>query len=286
MTTVLDNPTTITSPVERLRITMAAVRLSISWFGTRKTLSAAQKTQAADTFGAEGKFLSAGKKLLDTRHPAFQAVTGVRSRIGAYLKGVSLPYPEPGIRLIRQDDIQAFGNQMTRFEAKLAEAVQRLDESYGELKEAARGRLGSLFCAADYPASLQSLFSVEYDFPSVEPPDYLRRLDPELYHQECQRVTARFDEAVQLAEQAFTDELANLVSHLTERLSGSGDGKPKIFRLCGAPHKRNILGLPSSLPESRSVRCETKLASSSVKACSASCTASSNRAVTRWHSWW
>ena len=41
---------------------------------------------------------------------------------------------------------------------------------------------------------------------------------------------ARFDEAVQLAEQAFTDELAKLVSHLTERLSGQEDGKPKVFR--------------------------------------------------------
>jgi hypothetical protein len=35
---------------------------------------------------------------------------------------------------------------------------------------------------------------------------------------------------VQLAEQAFTDELSKLVSHLTERLSGAEDGKPKIFR--------------------------------------------------------
>ena len=40
----------------------------------------------------------------------------------------------------------------------------------------------------------------------------------------------RFDEAVQLAEGAFTGELSKLVSHLTERLSGSDDGKPKIFR--------------------------------------------------------
>ena len=40
----------------------------------------------------------------------------------------------------------------------------------------------------------------------------------------------RFDEAVRLAEEAFTAELAKLVSHLTERLSGQDDGKPKIFR--------------------------------------------------------
>jgi hypothetical protein len=55
-------------------------------------------------------------------------------------------------------------------------------------------------------------------------------LSPELYRQESQRVAARFDEAVRLAEEAFTAELARLVSHLTERLSGQEDGKPKVFR--------------------------------------------------------
>ena len=33
-----------------------------------------------------------------------------------------------------------------------------------------------------------------------------------------------------MAEEAFTSELANLVSHLTERLAGNDDDKPKIFR--------------------------------------------------------
>ena len=39
-----------------------------------------------------------------------------------------------------------------------------------------------------------------------------------------------FDEAVQLAEEAFIGELNRLVSHLSERLSGQEDGKPKVFR--------------------------------------------------------
>ena len=230
MTTVLDDPATRSTPVERLRTTMAAVRLSISWFGSRKTLTPEQRAQAADAFGAEGNYLSAGKKLLDTSHPSFKAATAVRTRIVNYWKGVSLPYPEAGIRLIRQGDIQTFDVQMTTLKTDLDDAVERLDECYSELREVARDRLGSLFCAADYPESLQGLFGVEYDFPSVDPPDYLRQLNPELYQQECRRVTARFDEAVQLAEQAFTDELAKLVSHLTERLSGNEDGKAKVFR--------------------------------------------------------
>jgi hypothetical protein len=230
MSTVLDNTATHSTPTQRLRSTMAAVRLSISWFGTRKTLSPQQRSRAAESFGAEGEYISAGKKLLDTGHPAFKAVTSVRTRLVSLFRGLSLPYPEPGIRLIRQDDIDAFDTQMATLKAELAEAVDRLDEHYGELREAARDRLGTLFNDADYPESLRGLFGVEYDFPSVEPPDYLRQLNPELYRQEAQRVAARFDEAVQLAEEAFTDELAKLVSHLCERLAGSDDGKQKIFR--------------------------------------------------------
>jgi hypothetical protein len=209
---------------------MAAMRLSFTWFGTQKTLSNQQKAQAAESFGAEGAFLSAGKKLIDTRDPAFRAVTAVRSQASAYFKGMSLAYPEPGIRLIRQPDIEDISQRMQEFQRELHTAVNRLDDRFGELKAAARNRLGDLYNEDDYPASLAGLFEMSWDFPSVEPPDYLQRLNPELYEQECQRVQAKFDEAVRLAEAAFTDELANLVEHLGERLSGEDDGKPKVFR--------------------------------------------------------
>jgi hypothetical protein len=120
---------------------------------------------------------------------------------------------------------------MREFQEELAEAVENLDRHYSDLKAMARQRLGSLFNAGDYPESLVGAFSIDADFPSVEPPDYLQQLNPQLYEQECQRVQSRFDEAVRLAEEAFTAELAKLVSHLTERLSGQEDGKPKkIFR--------------------------------------------------------
>ena len=232
MSSLLEEPTlhSVESPAQRLKAITTAVRLAISWFGISKSLSPQQKAQAADAFGAEGEFLSAGKKLIDVRHPAYKAVTAVRGRIVAFWKGLTLPYPEPGIRLIRQDDVQTLHVQMTTFKAELTEAVENLQLHYAELKRAACRRLGSLYNAADYPDSLTDLFDVVWDFPSVEPPDYFQRLHPELYRQECARVAARFNEAVQLAEEAFTSELANLVSHLTERLSGTEDGKPKVFR--------------------------------------------------------
>ena len=232
MSTLLDPPTVRAqvSPAQQLRTTMAAMRLSFTWFGVRKTLSAEQKAEAADTFGAEGQFLSAGKKLLDTRDPAYRAVTAVRGHAISYFKGISLPYPEPGLRLVRQKDVGAVNMQLTTVKADLQEAVVALDNRFDSLKSAARQRLGRLFNPADYPGSLNGLFDVAWEFPSIEPPAYLQQLSPELYRQECNRVQARFDEAVQLAEQAFVDELSKLVSHLTERLSGSEDGKAKVFR--------------------------------------------------------
>lgn len=232
MTTLLDDPVVrpSTAPSQRLRTTMAAVRVSLSWLGTRKTLTADQKALAADAFGAESAFLSAGKKLLDTRHAAFKAVTTIKGRILSYSKSMSLPYPEPGIRLIRQDKIEGFDAQMSEFKEELSEAIVQLDEHYAELKSAARDRLGSLYNPTDYPESLRGMFQVAWDFPSVQPPDYLQRLNPGLYRRESERVAARFDEAVRLAEQAFMEELQQLVAHLTERLSGQVDGKPKVFR--------------------------------------------------------
>ncbi len=219
-----------TSPATRLRGEMTAARLSFTWLGVRKSLSSQQKAQAADSFGAEGKYLSAGKKLLDTSHPSFKAVTAIKGRAVSYWKGVSLPYPESGIRLIRRDTINAFDNQITLFQGELEEAVCELNDHYDELRASARDRLGDLFDASDYPPTLINAFEINHDYPSVEPPEYLRQLNPELYEQEVRRVQARFDEAVELAEQAFVDELSQLVSHLTERLSGHDDGKPKVFR--------------------------------------------------------
>ncbi len=143
---------------------------------------------------------------------------------------MSLPYPEPGMRLIRQGDIALFNVQMTTLQHDLTTAVTDLDNHYSELKAAARQRLGRLFNPGDYPDSLSGLFGMSWEFPSVEPPDYLRQLSPQLYEQEASRVAARFDEAVRLAEEAFMAELHQIVEHLTERLSGSDDGKPKVFR--------------------------------------------------------
>jgi len=215
---------------QRLRLNFAAVRVSFTWFGVRKTLSSEQKAQAAEHFGAEGQYISMAKKLLDNKHEAFQQVTGIRSQIISFWKGMSLPYPDSGVRLIRQEDVDKFNTRMSTLRDELTAAVINLDQHFEQLKSAARDRLGSLYNPSDYPPTLRGLFGVEFDFPSVEPPEYLLRLNPHLYQQERQRIAQRFDEAVELAEQSFIAEFGKLVAHLTERLTADPSGERKVFR--------------------------------------------------------
>jgi hypothetical protein len=58
----------------------------------------------------------------------------------------------------------------------------------------------------------------------------LLQLNPAIYEQEKARVASRFEEAVRLAEEAFLNEFAALVSRLCERLSTEEGGEKKIFR--------------------------------------------------------
>ena len=77
---------------------------------------------------------------------------------------------------------------------------------------------------------MRGLFSVSWELPSTEPPSYLMQINPEIYQQEQERVSRKFEEAVRLAEQAFIGELAKLVSHLTERLAAGPMASKKVFR--------------------------------------------------------
>ncbi len=223
-------PLEVDAPAQRLRRSAAAVRVHFTWWGVHKTLTARQKEEVGLAQAADAKLLTAGKKLIDTRHPAFRQLTSLRSRVTDYWRGLTLPYVEPGVRLIRQADVEAFSHTLEGFRDELAQAAADLAAVYDELKADARGRLGRLYDAADYPAEVRGLFGLAWDFPSVEPPSYLLRVAPEVYRQEQERVARRFEEAVRLAEEAFAAELAQLVAHLAERLADGEGGQRRVFR--------------------------------------------------------
>jgi hypothetical protein len=227
-----NNPTTQLerSAANSLRTTMAAVKLAFTWLGVRKTLAPEQRTTAARAFHADRELLSASKLILDTKNAAYRNVARVRSEASGYWRAETLPFPEAGLRLLPQAKLSAFDSRMAQYRQELQSAARELSSQYDTIKSEAERRLGTLFNASDYPTTLDGLFDLEVTYPAIEPPAYLVSLHPEVYQQEQARVRERFENAVELAEQAFATELQRLTAHLAERLTGLHDGQPKVFR--------------------------------------------------------
>lgn len=216
---------------ERLRQETLAVRLERSQFGTSRKVSEEQKSRMAEIFGADSGRIAANKKLLNKRHEAYLAVTSALNSARTCWMDSTVPYPEPGLRLIKRDRVESFDSQMRAIKAELTAARDSLEQVYrDELIADARERLGDLFNAGDYPMEISSEFDVSWGFSNVDPPEYLRTISPKLYEQEQERVRARFEEAIALTEAAFMDEFAKMVGHLVDCLTPKPDGKAKVFR--------------------------------------------------------
>jgi len=220
----------VATSASELRQTMGAVKLSFSWLGTQRKLSDVQTKQAADTFHAATDLVTASKRLIDTKNATYRTLTTLKSQASGYWRSMTLPYPQDGIRLIKQSDIAAFEDKMREFKEQLSAAAANLQLEYESIKEAAREKLGDLFNPADYPPTLEGVFDIKWEYPPVEPPNYLMTFNPELYQQEQSRIQQRFETAVVMAENAFAEQLQDMIAHLVERLTDEPDGTKKTFK--------------------------------------------------------
>jgi hypothetical protein len=203
---------------------------------------------AADAFGASPTALRLSKKLLDARHPAVRQLTALRGEAREVWVRSTLPYVEPGVRLLRRDRVGEMAATFAATHGQVCEAADVLQAQRGRLLSEAEERLGSLFSVGDYPETFANAFGLDVTFPNVEPPDYLMGINPELYRREQERVRASFESAVANAQAEFTEELAQLVGHLRDRLSGATpDGRPHVFRDSAIGNIREFIGRVRSI---------------------------------------
>lgn len=214
----------------KLRRQTAAVRLQVAKLGTNKALSFQQRETAAVPFAADPDSLSARKRLLNTKDAAYREVVGCINHAKALWRSFTIPYPEKGIRLLRKDRVEEFSARMDEIKARLETAVVALEAVYPQLREAAKESLGNLYDAMDYPGSIAGRFAIEYDWPNVDPPEYLKQINPALYQEQIEKMQGRFAEAIRLTEEGLTVELQKLIEHLCDRLTPDADGKPKMIR--------------------------------------------------------
>ena len=224
-----------------LRANCLASRLHIKWLGVTRSLTADQMADLVNGSEVDSKMIRANKRLLDSAHPTMKLLANIRNRMLGTWRGLTLPFVESGVRLIPRQLVGEFESRMSMLKDELSSAVDELQQEWPRLKEAAAGRLGTLYNPDDYPDNLEDLFVVSWSYPETSVPSYLMAIDAGVYRREAARVAQKFEQAVELAEQAFLEEFNKLVSHLTERLTDS-DGERKIFRDSSIESLREFFG--------------------------------------------
>lgn len=212
-----------------LREQFAAVKLRTKWWGITKAVDDYTRRQMASAVGADADEVHAKKYLVNTRHEAYKACTAVRSQAKTFVKDSTLPFPEDGLRLIKRDQLADFNNRMIGFTSALDQAVAGLQAAYWEIRQERKTALAGMFREGDYPITLEDQFSIWVEYPSIEPPEYLKTTNTRLWEQERQRAVSRFEQAVKMAESAMLEEVKGLVDKLVDRLSYDETGNAKRF---------------------------------------------------------
>jgi hypothetical protein len=217
----------------RLREETAAVRFRRRELGNSRTLDSTKRQEIANLYDADPDYVRARKVLLNRKDTRIRECFAICDRAIQYWESMTVPYSEAqkGVRLIRRDRIREFEAGIQRLLDELSTATAAAETVYhSEILPEARTRLEQLFDPADYPATLIGCWGFDWEYPSIEPPNYLAQLNPELYRAEQDRIRRRFEEAVRLAEQSFLQEFSQMIGRLAERLQPGPDGKAKKFQ--------------------------------------------------------
>ena len=197
------------------------LRTSI-WTGS-KSLDPAALQQLGNSEWLRGK-----KNLVDPYYLGPIKTTVMKAR--KYLSKMALPFPLNSLTLIPKNSIPKVEEGLKEFETEFWSHTESFLDHYELAREEAKNVLGDLFQETDYSMNLRGKFAFNWQFILLDVPKKSSILPPDIYIQEKQKFQLLMEEAQETAMIALRMELTGLLSHMTERLSDSTDGKPKIIR--------------------------------------------------------
>lgn len=209
----------LSKPGNRARVPMATVEVS------------AKYVEDEERKAADHKALHLSKELFEC--PEYRAVRQLDSEIRMWLRVRALPsILRGGVYLIPIGIVEQTNTYLDDMELKRAALVETFLAVYPGAVKKAKDVLGELYRETDYPsiAAMRSAFSMERQYLSFDTPTSLKQLRVELFQQEAAKAQARWVEAEQEIQQLLRAQMADLVEHMTDRLSPDADGKCKIFR--------------------------------------------------------
>jgi hypothetical protein len=178
--------------------------------------------------GKVSEWLSGRKYLVNPE--ALGPVRAVVTRARTFLEKLALPFPVKGLTLVPKEMLTRIDEGLAQIKEEFSAEVAEFVAGFEDERIEAGNKLGNLFCETDYPIDVRSKFKFEWRFLTLDVPGKSKILPAEVYEREKQKFQTMMEETRELAMTALREEFAGIVSHMTERLSGEADGKPKRFK--------------------------------------------------------
>ena len=217
-------PFPIHDPSVDLARKTVCIKVRLSTMGNTRKVSTSQIEADADK-----DLLRVSKHLLDSAE--LKAIGRFDGEIRRYLYNMCLPF-EIGIHLLPIAALEAVEARLRQFAVDRAELVKSFLAAYPSVCQDAARRLRGLYNPADYPQVDEAAreFGFSWQYVSFGVPDQLKGISREVWEQEREKAAQRMAEASAEIQQVLRESMAELVTHMAERLKEGADGKPLKFK--------------------------------------------------------
>jgi hypothetical protein len=200
------------------------IKMRLSVMGNTRKVSTSQIEADADK-----DLLRVSKHLLDSAE--LKAIGRFDGEIRRFLYNICLPF-ETGIHLLPIAALETVEDRMQKFAEDRQALVTAFLSVYPGLCQDAAKRLRGLYNPADYPPvdEVAREFGLSWQYVSFGVPDQLKGISQEVWEQERDKAAQRMAEVSSEIQQVLRQSMADLVSHMAERLKDGPDGKPLKFQ--------------------------------------------------------
>lgn len=192
-----------------------------SW-QARKNLP--KKIAAVLTPKAEKEWVRATKSLIDRSY--LQDINSAISEARAFVWEVSLPFPIKGIHFIPAENVDLIRDILEGYISKLKKSVNEFAKQYKKYIKEAEQELGiyKYFDPNDYPSDIRSRFNISYRFFDLTIPTHISK---EMRNEEVNKFKGLMKETREMGILALREGFSEIVTHLTDTLTGKLDGEKK-----------------------------------------------------------
>lgn len=181
---------------------------------------------------ADKDAIHVSKELLDSDE--FKAIWRHRGYVKGFIKSRCLPsFFRSGFFLLPVNLVQEVDAKLQEMQTEDRDLIKKFIDVYPDRVKEAKDRLQKLYDPADYPSvdRVKAAFKFEVRYLAFSTPGKLASISQKLFKREQEKAERYWAEAAVEVQKALRTVMADLVTHMVEKLSGSnGDGKKKIFR--------------------------------------------------------